>query len=172
MCSGLLCDYADDTTMSATAKSVTEIGDKLTSDCEKVSHWMRANKLKLNTDKTHILTMGTQERLRNLPERVKVTMDNMILEEDPSQCELLLGCQIEANLKWRQQVSRLLAKLRTRLTALLHLKYICPFHIRKTVTEGIFNSVMIYCLPLFGGLDKGQIQDIQVLQNESAHQLP
>ena len=160
--------YADDTNMSATAKSVTEIGDKLTSDCEKVSHWMRANKLKLNPDKTHILTMGTQERLRTLPESVQVTMDNVVLEEDPFHCELLLGCQIEANLKWHQQVSSLLAKLRNRLTGLAHLRYICPFHIRKTVTEGIFNSVMVYCLPLFGGLDKGQIQDIQVLQNKAA----
>ena len=95
-------------------------------------------------------------------------MDNVVLEEDPSKCELLLGCQMAANLKWHQHISQLLGKLRTRLTGLNHLKFICPFAIRKTITEGLFNSVMVYCLPLFGGMDKGQLRDIQVLQNKAA----
>ena len=103
-----------------------------------------------------------------LPGTVEVSMDNVVLQEDPSKCELLLGCQIEANLKWHHQVSSLLAKLRKRLTGLIQLKYICPYQIRKTITEGIFNSVMVYCLPLFGGLDKGQVRDIQVMQNKAA----
>ena len=51
--------YADDTTITATDKSVEEISKKLTDDCSKVSDWMRANRLKLNPDKTHILTVGT-----------------------------------------------------------------------------------------------------------------
>ena len=44
-------NYADDTTMTATAKTGVEIGIKLISDCSKVSDWMRSNKLKLNPDK-------------------------------------------------------------------------------------------------------------------------
>ena len=32
----------------------------------------------------------------------------------------------------------------------------------KTITEGLFNSVLLYCLPLFGGFDKGKIQATQV----------
>ena len=157
--------YADDTTLTATGKTVYEIGEKLTLDCEKVSNWMRENKLKLNPDKTHILTMGTQQRLVKLTDTVQVTMDNVVLEEDPTKFELLLGCQIQANLKWHQQVSSLIAKLRKRLTGLFHLKFICP---RKIVTEGMFNSVLVYCLPLFGGLDNGQLHDLQVLQNKAA----
>ena len=38
----------------------------------------------------------------------------------------------------------------------------------KTITEGLFNSVLVYCLPLFGGCDKGEIQATQVLQNKAA----
>ena len=81
-----------------------EIGEKLTSDCEKVSDWMRQNKLKLNPDKTHILTMGTQERLKGLQTTVKVTMDNVTLVEDPDKFGLLLGCFIHSNLKWHHQI--------------------------------------------------------------------
>ena len=38
----------------------------------------------------------------------------------------------------------------------------------KTITQGIFNSVLVYCLPLFGGCSKGQLGDLQVLQNKAA----
>ena len=160
--------YADDTTLTATGKSVVEIGDKLTQDCVAVSDWMRSNMLKLNPDKTHILTVGKLQRLRNLYQTVQVTMDNVILEEDPSKHELLLGCQVASNLKWHSQIADLLAKLRTRLTGLANLKYIAPFPVRKTITEGIFNSVLVYCLPLYGGSDIGHVKDIQVLQNKAA----
>ena len=74
--------YADDTTVTATAKSVEEISNKLTEDCERVSQWMRSNKLKLNASKTHIMTMGTQQRLRTLEQPVQVRMNGIELKED------------------------------------------------------------------------------------------
>ena len=167
----LECDvdnYADDTTLTATGKSVEEIGNKLTEDCLVVSQWMRSNMLKLNPGKTHILTVGTSQRLRTLPETVQVVMDDVVLQEDPSHCELLLGCQVESDLKWHSQVECLLSKLRTRLTGLANLRFIVPFPVRKTITEGIFNSVLVYCLPLYGGSDKRDVKDIQILQNKAA----
>ena len=44
-------NYADDTTITSTAKSVDEIRIKLTSDCKKISNWMKSNLLKLNPEK-------------------------------------------------------------------------------------------------------------------------
>ena len=161
-------NYADDTTITTTAKSVDEIGSKLTSDCEKVSDWMRSNKLKLNPDKTHIMTIGTAERLRILASKVQVTMDNVQLEENSQQAELLLGCHIQANLKWNTQVENLLSKLRKRITGLMKIRFIAPFNLRKTITEGIFNSVLVYCLPLFGGMGSGSLKHLQIMQNKAA----
>ena len=160
--------YADDTTVTATAKTVEEIGKKLTDDCEKVSNWMRSNKLKLNPGKTHLMTLGTSQRLRLLPQSIEVRMDGILLTESLDKSEALLGCQIQANLKWQKQVKVLLGKLRTRLVGLTKIKYVVPTAIRKTITEGIFNSVLLYCLPLFGGMDNGDLKDLQVLQNKAA----
>ena len=36
------------------------------------------------------------------------------------------------------------------------------------VCEGLFNSVLGYCLPLFGGCDTAEIRDLQILQNKAA----
>ena len=159
--------YADDTTITATAKTVMEISQSLTKDCTLVSDWMRSNRLKLNPGKTHLMTVGTGERLR-ISEELHVTMDNILLKEDKDKCELLLGCHIQANLKWKKQVDELLLKLKTRLVGLLKLKFALSFSMRKAVTEGIFNSVLVYCLPLFGGMDVGDLKDLQVVQNKAA----
>ena len=160
--------YADDSTMSATGKSVAEIGTNLTNNCERVVNWMCSNQFKLNADKTHLLTVGTGQRLAGLADSVQVTMDGVQLEESEEKCELLLGCEIESNLKWSAQIGKVLGKLRSRLVGLTSIKYIVPFHIRNTITIGIFNSVLVYCLPLYGGCNLEDIRSIQVLQNRAA----
>ena len=160
--------YADDTTLTSSGSSLEAIESSLNNDCSEVSQWMRANKLKINPEKTHILTLGSQSRLRKLDRPLKVSMNGVILKEDPSHTELLLGCHIQSDLKWHKHVVSLKTKLSMRLNGLRHLKYICGFSIKKMVVEGCFNSVLMYCLPLFGGLEKYQVKEIQILQNQAA----
>ena len=160
--------YADDSTVTATGKTIDEINDTLEENCAVVSNWMAENKLKLNPDKTHILTLGTQDRLRNQENKVTVRMDGFTLEESPEKFEILLGCYIEPHLKWHKQIKELLAKLKKRLAGLSHVKFLLPYRLRKVVSEGLFNSVLGYCLPLFGGCDMGEIKSLQVLQNKAA----
>ena len=137
-------------TISCLGRSVLDGEDKLTSDCERICQWMKSNKLKLNAQKTHILTMGTQQRLSRLPRNLEVTMDNVLLKESPSKSEVLLGCMIDSNLKWKSHIDMLISKLVKRLSSLSHIRYICPFKVRKTISEGLFNSVIVYCLPVLG----------------------
>ena len=80
----------------------------------------------------------------------------------------MLGCQIEPGLKWHKQVDELLKKLQKRLTGLANLRIIIPFNLRKRITEGMFMSVLAYCLPVFGGCDKYEIEAIQIMQNQAA----
>ena len=54
---------ADDSAMTVIAATTQSIGQVLTDSCSIVSYWMLANKLKLNADKTHLITVGTAERL-------------------------------------------------------------------------------------------------------------
>ena len=99
--------YADDTTITATGKTLLEIETKLTADCEKISKWMIENRLKLNPEKTHQLTLGTQQRIRSLERQLEVFVDNVALQEESTGRQLLLGCLIQADLKWRHQISDL-----------------------------------------------------------------
>ena len=91
--------HADDSTITATAPTMESIGQILTENCAVVSQWMWANKLKLIADKTHLLTVGTAERLRNLHNTVDVQMEGFTLSEGLDKFELLLSVQIQANFK-------------------------------------------------------------------------
>ena len=160
--------YADDSTMSSTGPAITDIGETLSENCENVVNWMNRNKLKLNADKTHLLTVGTIQRLNSLSEPLKVTMDGLSLEENEEKCELLLGCKVQSDLKWRCHIKELLKKLKMRLAGLSCIRNIAPFNVRNVITSGIFNSVLVYCLPLFGGCNLEHINELQVLQNRAA----
>ena len=80
-----------------------------------------------------------------------------MLEESEDKVETLLGVQIEPTLKWHRQVKALLAKLKKRLTGLVHLRNILPYELRKRINEGMITSVLVYCLPVFGGCDKSKL---------------
>ena len=60
---------------------------ELTNEGAKVSQWMFEKKLKLNADKTHLLTV---ERLRILPELPSGYMDGIQILESVEKSELLL----------------------------------------------------------------------------------
>ena len=121
--------------------------------------------LKLNPGKTHVMTIGTEQRLRTRREHLEVIMDGVVLQEDPSNEEVLLGCHIQSNMKWSKQYCSLMLKLKKRVAGLEKIKYVVPFSVRKVIAEGVFNSVLIYCLPLFDGTEKVHIRNLQILQN-------
>ena len=129
---------------------------------------MASNQFKLNASKTHLMTVGTRERLRTLDSKVDVTMDGVQLVESKEASELLLGCELQSDLKLHTQIEKLVDKLKKRLVGLNSLKYVLPFKTRNQITLGMFNSVLVYCLPLFGGCDDSQIRQLQVLQNKAA----
>ena len=139
-------------------------------NCTLVSEWMTENQLCLNGDKTHLMVTGTSIRLKkmDIANTIDIVMDGFKLEESEERFETLLGVQVQPDLKWSKHVEELKSKLKTRLTGLRKTRNFLSYAFRKTVAEGIFNSVLIYCIPLWGGGDKGDTQDLQILQNQAA----
>ena len=146
--------YADDSTMTGTGTRIGEIESELNENCRKVSCWMKENRFKLNA------------RIR-ITDQPAVIMDGIVLKENEEKSELLLGVEIQSNLKWSKQIVRVVKKLKCRIAGLNKLKYLVPYHTRNTIVTGIFNSVLIYCLPLYGGCSKMQVRELQILQNRA-----
>ena len=161
--------YADDSTLTSTKKSIEEINIEMNENCRLVSQWMAQNQLCLNSDKTHLMIVGTGQRLKNMNpgNDLDITMDNHQLKETEEISETILGIALQPNLKWRSHVHNLMKKLKDRITGLTKVKYVLSLSSRRTICEGIFNSVLTYCMPVWGGVDKSDLQALQVLQNTS-----
>ena len=48
----------------------------------------------------------------------------------------------------------------------MKIRYTLPFH--KTISEGLFNSVLVYCFSIFGGMGVGDMKELQIMQNKVA----
>ena len=114
--------YADDTTVTASYKQIEDIEVKLNEDCRSIGTWMQSNRLKLNAEKTHVLTMGTSARLSSIRKPLEIKLNGVTLEQDPLKTEKLLGCFVQGDLKWVKQVSNLISTLKKRLAGLCHLR--------------------------------------------------
>ena len=160
--------YADDSTVSASAEKIEDIGAVLSHDCEQLSSWMVANSFKLNADKTHLLTIGTSSRLNKVERDMVVTMDGVTLKQSSEKVEELLGVKVQNDLKWSRQIEQLTSKLKTRVAGLQKIRYVMNRGTRKNIVQGVFNSILCYCIPLFGGCNKAELNQLQVQQNRAA----
>ena len=60
-------------------------------------------------------------------------------------------------------------EVKKRLVAITLLKNIVSFKTKKNdIVRGLFQSVLSYCLPLFGGCEKNKLKELQILQNSAA----
>ena len=110
---------------------------------------------------------GTAQRGSNktIEESVR---DGVDLSESEEKCEKLLGVVFQSNLKWNKHIQELELKLKTRLTGLRKIKCFISLKLRKIVAESIFQSILSYCIAVWGGAGKGEIEGLQVLQNQAA----
>ena len=130
---------------------------------------MNANKMCLNADKTHLMVAGTSQRVSKIdPEQINVCMDNTRLKQSEDHCEKVLGVFVQQNLKWSKHIEDLQCKLKIRLAGLSKIKYVIGLEKRKLVAKSIFESVLTYCMPAWGGATKRDIEELQVLQNKAA----
>ena len=159
--------FADDSTLSSSKEIPVEIERCLSQDCQSFSQWMAENKFKLNVEKTNFLLVGTSKRLQRTG-KVSVRMDGTELKECENGKECLLGVYIQRDLKWAAQVDSLCGKLKVRLAGGAKLRRVMSFSAKKMVMDGVFTSVLSYCLPLFGGCNTGEIISLQTLQNRAA----
>ena len=160
--------YADDTTMSKSGETLEDVGSSLAIACDSLCKWTKENHCKLNANKTHLLVLRTSNKFKNMPDRLNVPMEGFMLQESVKTSEMLLGVKLQLDLKWTEQISFLSCKLNKRLACLEKLRHIMGVNLRKNIVEGIFNSILCYCLPVFGGCSQHDLKSLQIQQNRAA----
>ena len=140
------------------------LSEKLKRHYNAVPEYMSSNRLKLNGDKTHLMIMMTDKaRKKRNTFHVNLNTGEHIVE--PSDNEYMLGAYIHQNLKWTEHIQNnkhsLMNSLNKRLNALCKIAPISTFKTRKMIENGIFNSKLIYMMPVWGGCEKYLLNSLQ-----------
>ena len=154
--------FADDTNITLTAKTLTELKLALTPELGNLNCWLRANRLSLNGAKTELMIIGSRQILNTQCDEVDIRIDDeMIKRVDRNKS---LGLTIDDRLSWSNHVDEICRKVSSAIGAL---KRIRPFISANTALQ-IYNALILphfdYCSPL-----SGQSSDkLQKLQNRAA----
>ena len=110
--------------------------------------------------KTKLLIIGTKElrksKLQNENRVLSINVDGHVVAE--SRSERLLGLIINNTMTWEHHLygseehRGLIPKLSQRAGIIRKLSFIMPKDKLKTITEGIFFSLMNYCIEIFSNI--------------------
>ena len=134
------------------------------SDClQDIFHWMNDSKLKLNTDKTEFLIIGTQRQC----DKIECFFPTPILDQNFTSTASAwnLGITFGNNFNFRQHISQL---CRCCFYHIRELRRICrylPLSVAKTIATSFVSSRLDYCNSLYHNIALKDVMKLQRVQN-------
>ena len=163
--------FADDTMIGVSDKSITKIQQLLQNAVNEAIKWFGQNKLTLNINKCNVLIISN----KNIVDSIDIFINGVKLPFVKS--AKYLGVEIDSKLSWSNHIDGLCKKLSSQLYILRRLKQILPTDDINCVYYGIFQSIIDYCITVWGSVKiylyiiKIYLCKIQKLQNRAARLL-
>jgi hypothetical protein len=143
--------YADDSSITSTAKTVPELNDRLNADLKDISSWCKENRMATNSSKTNAMLITTWQKRRALPDDEKLL--SLYLDDEPldnTASEKLLGVQINHNLSWDEHINFVEKTVNKKLALLRRLKVYLPLPTRVLFYNTHILPHMDYCSVVWG----------------------
>jgi len=99
--------YADDTSLICRGNSLKKINKQVNHDLTNLVHWLRSNKISLNTSKTEIIIF--RPRYKTIYKKLNFRLSGQKISISTS--VKYLGITLDESLTWKPQVSTLLTRL-------------------------------------------------------------
>ena len=137
--------FADDTTIIIEGQNYNNLILTLNTELNKLDVWLQANKLTLNTDKTHYMVF---HRARIKSKTGKISIRNNAIDEVKS--TEVLGVIIDDKLKWTEHIQYIKNKISKSIGILIKIR---PYLDKVTLRNLYFTFVypyLIYCVEVWG----------------------
>ena len=131
-----VCNVADDTTPYSCDINLSTLLHNLEGDTASAIFWFEANYMKLNQIKCHSLIAGSTEQLW-------MKVGEQVIWE--SSQEILLGMDIDKELKFDHHLLDICKKARAKVTALARLTKLVPFEKKRMLMNSFVESQFSYC---------------------------
>ena len=153
--------FADDTTVIIEGQNYNNLILTLNTELNKLDVWLQANKLTLNTDKTHYMVF---HRARIKSKTGKISIRNNAIDEVKS--TKFLGVIIDDKLKWTEHIQYIKNKISKSIGILIKIR---PYLDKVTLRNLYFTFVypyLIYCVEVWGNACDTHLDPIIKIQKK------
>lgn len=165
--------YADDTAMVITGNSWDSIQRDAESALATTALWLRKNLLSLNTSKTYFMCSTINIRTQPRP-GYSLKIHNCHSIANNCNCPTInkvdtakyLGIMIDERLSWHSQIDLIASRIRKLIWIFKILRHSASVKLLKKVYVALAQSIMIYCIPIWGGASK-----VKFLEAERAQRI-
>ena len=159
--------FADDTNLTASANSMTDLEAAVNSDLENVRKWLIANKHSVNVVKTESILIGSKCMIKNISNsHPNVFIENRQIKQ-VYECKTL-GVTSDQHLSWKGNTDEICKKVTAGISAIRRIK---PFVDQDTlilIYNAIVHPYFDYCSDVWDVFGEAQSKQLQKLQNGAA----
>ena len=163
--SGLLLQYADDTTLICSAPTIEDVVTKMHCQLMLISQWTTASKMRLNLSKSSVMWFSPSNRGR------PAAFPDIVVDDAPLatvNTQKYLGLIFDTTLSWSHQVSKVCRNMSYYLYLLNKHKSVLKTDLLKVLIECLVFSHLNYCLPVWGtSLTQCLSQRLRRMQNRA-----
>ena len=116
--------YADDTSSSKAVRTLDEIREYVIPSLQKISDWLKANKLGLNAVKTEFMISGSNQRIKTFDGLIAIRVDDHLITR--TNWTKYLGIIVDDNLSWELQIDHVSKKINKNIGVMKHIKSCVP----------------------------------------------
>lgn len=155
--------FADDTLISVADDNFLEATNKINTDLNIISNWLKLNKLKLNTAKTKFIIISNKQR--NQIQATKIKIDD---EELESVTEIkYLGIIVDNRLNFGSNVDYIIKKVAKKISFFGRISNKLSLHAKILVYKSIISPHFDYCASILFLCNESDINRLQKQQNRA-----
>ena len=162
--------YADDTSISYSSRSVTDLTQVINADLDGIRLWLEGNKLSLNVAKTQSMILGSGVRLRSLGRNDDTASPDFQINEDRIAFKSnvkYLGVQVDSQLSWKEHITVALSKISGGVGMLKYSKKFLSLEAVQKMYLGIVDPHIRYRCLVWGCAGDTILQKLQKIQNRA-----
>ena len=152
--------FADDTTLHARNKDLTNLNKILQNGLNSLKRWADLNHMVVHPSKSKAMLITTRQKrqlIQSCP--LKLKYDNQLIEEEAN--HKVLGVIIDNNLTWTDHLTSISKSMSTKIFQLSQIKRFLPQNAKKMFFDAYILSILNYCSTLWDSTNNRSLKIIE-----------